>query len=127
MQLHNKLHLSAIKTMSSSADLDLKAIEKRVSETEFDPNFTWVDLLFKDYPYWDDAGKAPHEDYIVYHSMMLLHHDSKRNYDRWMVRKLRYHGHDMSTVSELAVSRTVAAIVKFTAQFSKQQLMVIGI
>lgn len=51
--------------------------------------YDWVNVLFEDYPYWDDAGTAPISLYLIYTALQLL---EDKEYYKFLIGKGQHFG-----------------------------------
>ncbi len=94
------------------------AHEQRVLVSYYEGGYTWIDILFEDYPYHDDADAAPKHLYVLFNSLQELRGIHQKHRD-WIIEKVE---------RRFDIRRENKATAKaFYQQFTRKELIFAGI
>ena len=84
----------------------------------------WVDILYKDYEWWDDEGVAPKQLYVLDKSLNELEKVSE--YREWCFNKGKRYSERQSVYNDHVKFDLTMNPIDFYSQFTQQELAAIG-
>nr|QBK92636.1 MAG: uncharacterized protein LCPAC401_02740 [Pithovirus LCPAC401] len=92
--------------------------EQRVLDSYENGGNEWVDILFEDYPYYDDDDVAPKRIYVLLNSLQEMR-GNRQKHRLWVLEKIE---HKFGIIGE-----NRASAEEFYEQFTREELIDVGI